>query len=266
MDAMPSTTRSRSLKPDAVCAGAVDLARTAAEETAGSVGVGEHLGVEVEAERVVSHFFACEHRAYRNWRWCVTVVRASRAKVPTVNEVVLLPGEGALLAPSWVPWAERIQAGDVAPGLLLPTPEDDPRLEPGFTGGDTAPDVEPADQEQFRLLVTELGLGRERVLSAFGRDEASERWYAGTGGPDNAMTRLAPAHCATCGFFVPVRGSLGQLFGVCANAYSASDGSVVSLDHGCGAHSSVSSEERIQELPAPAWETFEWDEPVSLFD
>ena len=31
--------------------------------------------------------------------------------------------------------------------------------------------------------------------------------------------------------------ALRAVFGVCANAWSPSDGQVVSLDHGCGAHS-----------------------------
>ena len=57
-----------------------------------------------------------------------------------------------------------------------------------------------------------------------------------------------------------------MLFGVCTNAYSASDASVVSIDHGCGAHSNVPSEDRVEELPAPVWETIEWDPPISLFD
>ena len=32
-------------------------------------------------------------------------------------------------------------------------------------------------------------------------------------------------------------GALRAVFGVCANGWSPSDGQVVSLDHGCGAHS-----------------------------
>ena len=48
---------------------------------------------------MVTHFFACPHPGYQGWRWSVTVARASRAKVVTVDEVVLLPGEGALLGP-----------------------------------------------------------------------------------------------------------------------------------------------------------------------
>ena len=261
---MPPSTRT--IKPDAQCLAAEDQARAAAAETAGDMGVGEYLGFHADEDRLLSHFFACSHPGYRGWRWSVTVVRASRAKAVTVDEVVLLPGEGALRAKEWVPWAERIQPGDVTPGLLMPTPEGDPRLEPGYTGGEQAASSEPAEASLARVVVAELGLGRERVLTATGREEATARWLAGDGGPDNQMTKLAPGVCETCGFFSRLQGSLGLLFGACANAYSASDARVVSVDHGCGAHSSVPQEERAEELPAPVWETIEWDEPVSLFD
>ena len=102
----------------------------------------------------------------------------------------------------------------------------------------------PAEMSLIRSVVAELGLGRERVLSAEGRDEAAERWLAGEGGPDNPLSRLAPDVCETCGFFVRLQGSLGTLFGVCANAFSVSEGTVVSVDHGCGAHSNVLADER----------------------
>jgi len=263
---VPVPARSRSRTPDAICAAAVDLARAAAEETAETLGVGDHLDVRPEGDRVVSHDFACPHPGYLGWRWSVTLVRASRARTPTVSEVVLLPGPDALRAPEWVPWAERIQAGDVTAGLLLPTAESDARLEPGYTGGETAAEADPAEESLARVVVAELGLGRERVLSWEGRDEAADRWLEGLGGPGNELTRLAPGVCETCGFFVRLQGGLGVLFGACANAYSPSDGSVVSVDHGCGAHSAVPGEAPAGELPAPAWETIAWDEPVSLFD
>ena len=38
-------------------------------------------------------------------------------------------------------------------------------------------------------------------------------------------------------FFLPMAGTLRAVFGVCSNEWSPSDGQVVSLDHGCGAHS-----------------------------
>ena len=253
-------------QPDAACLAAVDLARAAAEETAGVIGVGDYLGAEADDIRVVSHFLACPHPGYRGWRWSVTVARAARARAVTVDEVVLLPGEGALQAKPWVPWAERIQPKDVTPGVLLPTTYDDPRLEPGYSGGEDVANYEPAELSVVRAVVAELGLGRERVLSAEGRQEATERWLAGDSGPDNLLSRLAPDACETCGFFVRLQGSLGTMFGACANAFSVSDGMVVSVDHGCGAHSSAQAEDQIAEPPPPVWDTIEWETPISLFD
>src|SRR4029453_12848397 len=214
---MPSSTGTT--KPDETCLAAVDLARAAAEETSGVIGVGDYLGAQAEDTRVVSHFFACPHPGYRGWRWLVTVARAARSRVVTIDEVALLPGEEAVLAAPWVPWAERIQPRDVTPGVLLPSSGDDPRLEPGYTGGEDATNPDPAEMSVIRSVVAELGLGRERGLSAGGRDEVGERWATGEGGPNNLLSRLAPDVCETCGFFVRLQGSLGTVFGVCANAF-----------------------------------------------
>ena len=172
---MTPTTRAR---PDAVCAAAVDTARDALLAVVGSDEIGDYAGHDVEGERLVTHYFASTRRGYRSWRWSVTVTRASRQKSVTVDEIVLLPGPDAVLAPRWVPWRERVQPGDIGPGFLLPTEADDPRLAPGYTAADEAP-----DDEAVRSVIDELGLGRERVLSPVGRDEAAERWYTGSHGP-----------------------------------------------------------------------------------
>src|SRR6266516_4983546 len=79
--------------------------------------------------------------------------------------------------------------------------------------------------------------GRTRVLSAFGRDDTATRWYSTDHGPRAPLAHAAPATCATCGFFVPLSAPLGRIFGACANEYAPDDGRVVSVDHGCGAHS-----------------------------
>ncbi len=254
----------RAIELDAACAGAVDAAREAAVCRAGVIEVGDHIRVEVEGVRVATHYFECTHPGYVGWNWAVTVARASRARVVTVSEICLVPGDGALLAPAWVPWADRIEPSDVSPGVLVVTPDDDPRVEAGFTGGDQARDADPAEWAQTRALVAELGLGRERVLSAYGRDEAVERWRAGSGGPHNAMTRQAPGVCQECAYFVRLSGSLGRMFGACANESSPSDGSVVSVDHGCGAHSDVVAANKGVELPLPVWDTITVD--TALFD
>lgn len=254
----------KTIELDAACAAAADLARAAAEGRADVAGVGEHLAVVGEDSRVATHYFAVEHPGYHGWRWAVTVARAARARVVTVSEVVMLPGEGALLAPAWVPWSDRIQAGDVTPGVLMPTADDDPRVEAGFTGGDSARDTEPAEWAATRAVVAELGLGRERVMSQYGRDEAADRWVEGEGGPHNAMTKQAPGVCQGCAYFVRLTGSLGRQFGVCANEFSPQDAHVVTVDHGCGAHSDVVEPQRGVDLPRPVWDTISTDD--LLFD
>jgi hypothetical protein len=249
---------------DEACAEAVELARAAALRRCGVFGVGDHLEVLPEDQRVATHYFACTHPGYPGWRWSVTVARASRARVVTVNEVCMVPGEGALLAPPWVPWSDRVAAKDLVPGAILPAAEDDERLVPGYTGGEDAADPDPAEWAQTRAVVAELGLGRERVLSVEGRARAAERWLASTGGPENDMTHQAPAMCQTCGFLVPLAGNLGRLFGACTNEFSPQDGQIVSRDHGCGGHSDVTAPRRGVKLGIPVWDTISVD--PTLFD
>lgn len=226
----------KAARSDVVLMGAVDLARTAAEEIAEPGTVGEHLGADLDEERVVTHYFACTATAYPGWRWAITLARAPRARKATVSETHLVPGDGALLSAEWVPYAERLAPGDIGAGDVTPFVADDPRLVAGYEAT--------GDEDVDQMALFELGLGRPRVLSAEGRDEAATRWYAGEHGPASMVARQAPAPCSSCGFFVPMAGALRVVFGVCANEWSPSDGAVVSLDHGCGAHSEVDVDPR----------------------
>ncbi|MEU8584718.1 DUF3027 domain-containing protein [Streptomyces abikoensis] len=253
----------RSRTPDRLCAEAVELARAAAEEAALPGKVGDHVEVVADGDRVVTHYFLCEDPGYRGWRWAVTVARASRAKVVTLDETVLLPGSDALLAPEWVPWSERLRPGDMGPGDLLPTDAEDLRLEPGFIGAEEPPPSSAVSEEMAELveaedadvmagpprelptaprrgsiaaLAEELGMRRARVLSRYGLHTAADRWDE-SHGSKTPMAQAAPASCVSCGFLVPIGGSLGQAFGVCANEFGPADGHVVSLSYGCGGHS-----------------------------
>jgi hypothetical protein len=242
-------------KPDTATVAAVDAARAALIEEVGAADVGEHLGHLVEGERLVTHLFACERPGYIGWRWSVTIARAPRQKHVTVDEIVLIPGDQAIVAPEWVPYRERIKPGDLSPGDLLPVDDDDPRLVPTYLVGDDP--LDPDDLAQVRAVAKELGLGRVRTLSREGRDLAAQRWYDGEGGPEAPIARAAPDACASCGFLVRIAGPLSAMFGVCANGDANDDGRIVSYDHGCGAHSEVrlAKKHEPQPVPEPVFDT-----------
>jgi Protein of unknown function (DUF3027) len=267
--AVVSTIRSRAKEPDQVCAEAVDLARQSLVDDAGVSpdAVGGHLGVEAAGDRVVTHLFDSADPAYTGWRWAVTVTRAPRSKLVTVDESVLLPGPEALLAPPWVPWQDRLRPGDVGIGDLLPASPDDERLVSFVVlDGDDAvtdwftPRTDTENSEAGPATTAELPApGRSRVLSALGRDEVADRWYSTDHGPRTPLTHAAPANCVSCGFFVPLSGGLGRVFGACGNAYAPDDGRVVSADHGCGAHSEAVLTGSVSQATVPVIDEFGYD-------
>ena len=249
-----SSTAIRHAEADQACATAIDLARAAAEEDAGPDQVGAH--VDLEAELTESSRICSIHSirpmsagAGRDGQ------PGCRSKVVTVSE--LLPGPDSLLAPPWVPWTERVRPGDLKAGDLMPASSDDERLVPFvaivgeaglFDWGDAdawrfSPELPAvravADEDDAEAREdegaesgprppAEAGLRPRRALSAIGRDDAATRWYLGEHGPTSALASYAPGTCLTCGFMVRLGGTLGRVFGVCANEFAPDDGKVVS--------------------------------------
>ena len=210
---------------------AADLARTAAlEDSKNENYVGKLISVESDEDHVATYLFEAFLPGYVGWRWAVTVAKVDAKSSPTICDVVLLPGADALLAPDWIPYSERITADDVGVGTIVPTAADDARLVPASA-------VLPSDEELDLHELFELGAGRLRVLSIEGRDQAARRWIEGDRGPNAPIAQFAPKNCGSCGFYLPIAGSFRQAFGVCANAISPEDARVVSVNHGCGAHS-----------------------------
>ena len=209
-----------------------ELALAAAVEDACDVKlVGEFVTVDFDDEnRIATYLFEANLSGYLGWRWAVTVSKVDKDSTATLCDVVVLPGPDALVPPKWIPYRDRLQPGDVGVGDIVPSSLDDTRL----TTGEAAL---PADEELDPGLAYELGLGRTRVLSIEGRDQAAKRWFDGERGPNSPMAQLAPKPCSSCGFFIPIAGSMRSAFGACANAISPEDGRVVSVAHGCGAHS-----------------------------
>lgn len=100
--------RRRAPRRDELLAAAVDAARAGLDGLAAPDEVGEHVDVLVDDDRLLTHRFACRMPGYAGWLWYVTIARAPRAKQVTVCETGLMAGEGALVAPPWVPYAERV--------------------------------------------------------------------------------------------------------------------------------------------------------------
>ncbi len=224
--------------------GAVDQARAAIIEFSGDGVVGDYLGASFDDPASVTHRFLASMPGYHGWQWAVVLATYPGADHTTVSEVVLVPGPDALLAPQWVPWNERVQPGDLSPGDLLSPLPNDPRLVPGYLA---------SGDPELDEVAAEIGFGRKQVLSDWGRTDAAQRWQDGDFGPNAAMARATRRTCRGCGFFVPLSGSLGLVFGVCANELSA-DGRVVSAEYGCGAHSDTP---RPEPIGSPAFEPFD---------
>jgi hypothetical protein len=120
-------------EPDERLIAAHDQARAALLEITSEWTVGAPAGYTLEEGGVVSLRFENRLAGYPGWFWTVSVARVE-GEDPTVLEVELLPGDGALLAPEWVPWAVRLadyqaaqlaHADDAAEGIEDDEDEDD---------------------------------------------------------------------------------------------------------------------------------------------
>ena len=165
----------RTGKPDAVLAAAVDTARTAIEGIAKASEIGNHLAARTEGDRVVTHLFESRLPGYIGWQWYAVLTRNSRSKVITVNELGLLPSEDSILAPEWVPWAERVRPEDAQE-----QDTDDAEAAAPAEGGtdDGAPGESAAVGESVPDAETESG------ADAASADEAETGGQTETHGPD----------------------------------------------------------------------------------
>ncbi len=110
--------------PDARLLEARDLALAALHEITAPSSVGPAAGYALERDGVVSLRFENRLGGYPGWYWTVSLARVADAE-PTVLEVELLPGDGALIAPEWVPWATRLAEYHAQQAALAETAADD---------------------------------------------------------------------------------------------------------------------------------------------
>lgn len=219
----------------------IETARRAAVQMAKDASaVGRFLSRRNLGDGVYDFRFQSLLRGYEQWQWSVSLYHDVQMEEWTVNESSLLPTSSALLAPAWVPWRERLRPSDLSVTDALGTMPDDSRMEDGFLPTDERAAEAAGIGRTVREIVEEYRLSRSHVLTSPARQKIAQRWYNGPHGPKSLSTRAAAGHvCETCAFFIPLRGDLGEVFGVCANKWSPDDGRVVSLDHGCGEHSEI---------------------------
>lgn len=84
-----------------------EYAGEAARLTGGRRAVGNYLRTDEEEPGLRSYIFESTLRGYVGWFWSVTIYQPE-GQEPTISEVVMMPGEGALVAPKWIPWSERL--------------------------------------------------------------------------------------------------------------------------------------------------------------
>lgn len=93
---------------DPALLGAYEQAKAAIAEVTDPADIGAPAGAEMSEPRVATLYFECRLLGYPGWRWAASLTRVDEDSPITVLEVELLPGEGAVVAPEWVPWSERL--------------------------------------------------------------------------------------------------------------------------------------------------------------
>ncbi|MFD4958399.1 DUF3027 domain-containing protein [Microbacterium sp. NPDC058389] len=135
------------VEPDPSLFEAHDLALAALREITSEASIGEPADYRVEPDGVVSLRFANRLPGYPGWFWTVSLARVEGSE-PTVLEVELLPGDGALLAPDWVPWAERLAEYHAAQAALAEAAHADDEEEDDESA-DELDDVDDLDAADF---------------------------------------------------------------------------------------------------------------------
>ncbi len=82
------------------------IARQALGEITHAANVGSLRDIVV-ADDVATVRFSTTQGGYPGWYWTVAVA-VNPGLEPSVLETELIPAEGALTAPEWVPWADRL--------------------------------------------------------------------------------------------------------------------------------------------------------------
>jgi hypothetical protein len=100
-----------------------EVAKAALLEITPESTIGAPSG-QLEEAGATSVTFQANMAGYPGWHWTVSIASLDDAE-PSVLEVELMPGNGALLAPDWVPWSERLADYEAAQEALAAGEADD---------------------------------------------------------------------------------------------------------------------------------------------
>ena len=101
----------------------IQIARAALVEITPEATIGAPSG-QIDEAGATSVTFHANMAGYPGWHWTVSLATLDDAE-PSVLEVELMPGNGALLAPDWVPWSERLADYEAAQEAITVDPTDD---------------------------------------------------------------------------------------------------------------------------------------------
>ena len=150
----------RTSKVDEILAAAKDVALQGVQEIAPAHAIGLVHHVRAEEERLSTHLFECTLPGYRGWFWFATLSRAPRSRVATICEVGLLPGDDALIAPDWVPWADRVRPEDLEENAAQENAESDATTEESAESG------EPVENNSAEKETTQNASAAEEIAEA----------------------------------------------------------------------------------------------------
>ena len=200
--------------------------------------------------------FASRLPGYVGWHWAVT-------RRPRPRRGRRSPSTRSCCCPASRRCSPRVGAVARAAAPRRPLGRRRAALHRGrpASGAAYTADDDSADDPEGSVVAFELGLAGERVMSARGPARGRGRWAAGEFGPASSDGPPRPGPCVTCGFFLPLAGSLRSMLGACGNAYAPADGRVVTVDYGCGAHSQATLvvSEPVEVVTSARYDTSDFD-------
>ncbi|CAN5568533.1 hypothetical protein BH10ACT5_BH10ACT5_05760 [soil metagenome] len=127
---------------------AQELALAALREITPAATIGDSAGSSVDADGVLTLRFENRLPGYPGWFWTVGIAQVEDA-APTVLEAELMPGDGALTAPDWLPWAERLAEYQAAQAALAAEGLETEDLDISDDDDEDLDDVEDLDAADF---------------------------------------------------------------------------------------------------------------------